>query len=124
MKVTSESIATFLVPRIRHATDASKEEVLSRFNALTRLGVRAGWNIATGPLLPFLTKVGVELSIGLAAARGTPILGAVIGFAENIDRQYFPQADLDFLHGIKDLMGMPKATMEPGVCDALENYRE
>src|SRR5579883_473698 len=72
--MTVNDLADFAVPYVRTSLKASKPNVVAQVGPAAWVILWPAWHVVVGPLLPFLTRLAIEISIGLTAAKLIPFL--------------------------------------------------
>lgn len=109
--MTTKGLAAAVLPYARTALARAKPEAKAAVGPAWLL-LWPAWGILTGPLLPFLVRVAVELGVGLTAPWLLPVVEVLLPFA--------PIALKAFLNDLRSLLRPDPAALTDCVHSALQ----
>ena len=122
--MTTEDLARAALPYVRHSLLASRPAIVERIGLAGMLAVWPAWAVVTGPLLPLLVRVGIELAVGLAAPNLLPVLVGLEQLLAALPAGYVPPDQRAWFSGLVKLLGTPRSQMLATVQATLERPRE
>jgi hypothetical protein len=117
--MTTESLAETVLPYARHAVKTARSNVVEAVGRAGWVVLWPAWAVVTGPLLPVLVRMGVELAVALAAPRLLPVLRFVSGLLSSLPDTYLTPADRAFLVDLTRLLSTPREQLSEPVQSAL-----
>lgn len=119
MTMTTESVAKAVLPYARHAVKTARPNVVEAVGRAGWVVLWPAWAVVTGPLLPVLVRMGVELAVALAAPKLLPVLQFLSGLLASLPDTYLTAADRAFLVDLTRLLATPRAQLSEPVQSAL-----
>ena len=119
MTMTPESVAEVVLPYARHAVKTARSNVVDAVGRAGWVVLWPAWAVVTGPLLPVLVRMGVELAVALVAPKLLPVLQFVSGLLASLPDTYLTSADRAFLVDLTELLTTPRAQLSEPVQSAL-----
>jgi hypothetical protein len=117
--MTAKDLATEALPYVRTALIGAKPAIVQEIGRAGMFILSPAWAMITGPLCPLLTRIAIELAIGLAAPRGLPVFAVLGTMAKTLPDGYMPAAHRVWLAGVVALLETPRAAMHESVQSAL-----
>jgi hypothetical protein len=118
--MTVKELAEFILPFVRKSLTESKPHVIEEVGRPAWILLWPAWQVVVGPLLPVLTRVGIEIGIGLSAKKLIPVLAFIDNFSEFISEKYLPELDKKFIADFLELVKTPRSAMLEGVQQVLD----
>ena len=122
--MTTEDLARAALPYVRHSLIASRPAIVERIGRAGMLAVWPAWAVVTGPLLPLLVRVGIELAVGLTAPNLLPVLLGLERLLAALPAGYVPADHRTWFSGLIGVLGTPRSQMLATVQATLERPRE
>jgi hypothetical protein len=119
MTMTPESLAKAALPYARYAVKAARPMVVEAVGRAGWVLLWPAWAVVTGPLLPVLVRIGVELAVALTAPSLLPVLEALNRILTCVPGTYLAPADRAFVAELTRLLATPRAQLSAPVRDAL-----
>jgi hypothetical protein len=120
MTMTPESLAKAVLPYARYAVKAARPMVVGVVGRPGWVLLWPAWAVVTGPLLPVLVRIGVELAVALTAPSLLPVLEALNRILTRVPGTYLAPADRAFVGELTQLLATPRAQLSVPVRDALD----
>ncbi len=117
--MTTRELTRFVLPYARHALIEARPEVVATLGAAGWVLLWPAWALVTGPLLPLIVRMGVELGVGLIGPRLIPILELINVLSTYISDVYLPPQSRAFLAELTWLLKTPRESMMESVQSAL-----
>jgi hypothetical protein len=117
--MTTRDLTRRLLPYVRHALLEARPDIIDAVGRAGWVILWPAWAVVTGPFLPLLVRIGVELAIGLVAPPLVPILDLFNALSVYIADTYLPESSRAFLAELTLLLRAPLSEMLPPVRDTL-----
>ncbi len=117
--MTTQDLTRVVLPYARHALIEARPEVVATLGTAGWVLLWPAWALVTGPLLPLLVRIGIELGIGLTGPRLVPILELINVLSTYVSDVYLPPSSRAFLVDLTWLMKMSREEMMESVQSAL-----
>lgn len=109
--MTVNDLADYALPSARYALKQARPLARARVGLAGWLLLAPAWAVVTGPLLPLLVRLGVELAVALTAPQLLPVVTVLEPLAEK-----FLSAELRALvAGVHELLSTPTASLSEPV---------
>lgn len=118
--MTTQDLTRAALPYAREALRAARPAVVGSLGRPAWLVLWPAWAVVTGPLLPLLVRIGVELAVGLTAPALLPVLEVVNALAAYVSETYLPGPTRAFLAELTALMKTPREALCEPVRRALD----
>ena len=117
--MTTQDLSRVVLPYARHALIEARPEVVATLGQARWVIFWPAWALVTGPLLPLVVRMGIELGIGLIGPRLVPILELINVLSTYVSDVYLPPSSRAFLVDLTWLMKMSPEEMLESVQSAL-----
>lgn len=117
--MTTQDLAGGALPYVRRALKSSRPQVVEAVGRGGWFLLWPAWAVLTGPLLPLLIRLGIELAIGLAAPRLLLLLELIVKLIAAFPSGTVSEQNRVFLSDLTDLLRTPRSAMIPPVREAL-----
>ena len=117
--LTTQTLATTALPYVRHAVKRAKPIITREIGVGAWMILWPAWAVVTGPLLPILTRLAIELAVGLTAPQLLPLVEMLSRLAAMISEAYLPAADKALLADLAELLGTARTQMLEPVRETL-----
>ena len=112
--MTTKDLTGVVLPYARHALDEARPLIIDTIGRAGWIVLWPAWAVVTGPLLPLLVRMAIELGIGLLGPSLSPTLGVVSALAPYISDAYLPGQSRVILADLVALLKTPPdELMEP-----------
>jgi len=118
--MTTEDLARAALPYARRAVRRARPSVVEAVGRGGWLALWPAWAVVTGPLLPVLVRLGVELGVGLSAPYLAPILRVLNGLSGYLSDAALSAPQRALLAGLTGLLNTPRGDLSEPVRFALD----
>jgi hypothetical protein len=117
--MTTKDLARESLPYVKQALKSARPAIVEQIGRAGMLVVWPAWSVLTGPLLPLLVRIAIELAVGLTAPNLLPVLEVLERLATTLPEGYIPPAHRTWFTELVQLLGTPRSQMHEAVQDAL-----
>ena len=108
--MTTQDLTWAALPYARHALNEARPEIMDAVGNAGWFVLWPAWGVVTGPMLPLVVRIAIELAVGLLGPKLVPIL-------ESINAGSIPGADIGLSESSRaflvDLTGVLTMSREP-----------
>lgn len=113
--MTTANLTTLVLPYARDALAGSKASIVAKIGVVGWAVLWPAWKLITGPLLPVLVRIAIELFIVLAGPQIAAALGPIGVIVAFVSDAFVPAITKEFLAELETLLKTPQSEMIEGV---------
>jgi hypothetical protein len=117
--MTMEELTRSALPYVRRALVEARSEIIETVTPAGWVVLWPAWAVVTGPLLPLMVRIGIELIIALSAAELVPVFDIVSSMLVYVSEKYVPAESRVFFTELTRLMHTPRSQLMAPVQGAL-----
>jgi hypothetical protein len=109
--MTMEELTRTTLPYARRAVIEARSEIIEAVTPAGWVLLWPAWAVLTGPLLPLLVRMGLELMVALSAPKLVPVFDVANSMLVYISETYVPAESKAFLEALTKLMHTPRSEL-------------
>lgn len=117
--MTTAELSRVVLPYARRAVIEARPAVIDAIGGAGWVLLWPAWKVLTGPLLPLLVRIAIELAVGLLAPQLVPLLALINALIAYLTSTAVPVETRNFLIALAAVIETPRASLLPSVQTAL-----